>query len=244
MNTKQTVADLVTQDIRTATVFKKFGIDFCCGGGKPIQEACEEKGANYGNLMTEIQAIMNDSKPDVDFQNMSLGKLIDHIFETHHKYIYENGPITAQFVNKVAHVHGERHPETVEVAKVYNELLSELNHHMMKEENVLFPYVKSLLAAEEDQSDTTRPFVAHPIRVLKMEHDLAGDMFKKLSELTLEYTPPADACSTYNAAYANLKAMEDDIHLHIHLENNILFPKAIELEAKLIGYHVNGPRTQ
>ena len=235
MSNQKTVGELVTEDIRTATVFKKFGIDFCCGGGKPIQEACEEKGANYGNLMTEIQSIMNDSKPDVDFQNMSLGKLIDHIFETHHKYIYENGPITAQFVNKVAHVHGERHPETVEVAKVYNELLSELNHHMMKEENVLFPYVKSLLVAEAEQSDTIRPFVAHPIRVMEMEHDAAGEMLKKLSELTSGYMPPPDACNTYKAAYANLKAMEDDIHFHIHLENNILFPKAIELESKIIG---------
>ncbi len=235
MNHQKTVGELVTEDIRTATVFKKYGIDFCCGGGKSIQEACEEKGANYDNLMTEIQSIMNDSEPDVDFQSMPLETLINHIYDKHHKYIYENGPITAQFVNKVAHVHGERHPETVEVAKVYNELLSELNHHMMKEEDVLFPYVKSLLAAEAEQSDTTRPFVAHPIRVMEMEHDAAGEMLKKLSELTSGYMPPPDACNTYKAAYANLKAMEDDIHFHIHLENNILFPKAIELESKIIG---------
>ncbi len=235
MNDQKTVGELVTEDIRTATVFKKFGIDFCCGGGKAIQEACEEKGANYDNLMAEINQIMSGSDPDVDFQSMPLGELVDHIFDKHHKYIYENGPITTQFVNKVAHVHGERHPETVEVAKVYNELLSELNHHMMKEENVLFPYVKSLLAAEADESNTTRPFVAHPIRVMEMEHDLAGEMLKKLNDLTSGYTPPSDACNTYKAAYANLKALEDDVHFHIHLENNILFPKAIELESKLIG---------
>jgi regulator of cell morphogenesis and NO signaling len=185
--------------------------------------------------MNEINQIMSGSDPEVDFQSMSLGDLVDHIFEKHHKYIYENGPITAQFVNKVAHVHGERHPETVEVAKVYNELLSELNHHMMKEENVLFPYVKSLLVLETERIDSKRPFVAHPIRVMEMEHDLAGEMLKKLSDLTSGFTPPVDACNTYKAAYSNLKALEDDIHFHIHLENNILFPKAIELESKLIG---------
>lgn len=236
MSNQKTVGELVTEDIRTATIFKKFGIDFCCGGGKPIQEACEEKGANYDNLMTEIQSIMNDLEPDVDFQSMPLETLIDHIYDKHHKYIYENGPITAQFVNKVAHVHGERHPETVEVAKVYNELLSELNHHMMKEENVLFPYIKSLIAKQADQSGSVlSPFVSNPIRMMEIEHDSAGDMLKKLRGLTSEYTPPADACNTYKAAYANLKALEDDIHIHIHLENNILFPKAIELESDLIG---------
>lgn len=235
MNIEKTVGELVTEDIRTATIFKKFGIDFCCGGGKPVQEACEEKGANYENLMNEIRSIMNESSSEIDFQNMPLGDLINYIFEKHHKYIYENGPITAQFVNKVAAVHGERHPETVEVAKVYNELLSELNHHMMKEENVLFPYVKSLIVASEEKTDTTRPFVSQPIRVMEMEHDLAGEMLKKMSSLTSGYNPPVDACNTFKAAYANLKAMEDDIHFHIHLENNILFPKAVELETQLIG---------
>ena len=237
MTQEQTVADIVTQDIRTATVFKKFGIDFCCGGGKPIQEACEERGANFEDLMTELNLVLNTTQSDIDFQSMPLDELIDHIYKTHHKYIYDNGPITAQFVNKVAHVHGERHPETVEVAKVFNELLSELNHHMMKEENILFPYVKSLLKKEAGLSDMHfQAFVSQPVRVMEMEHDHAGEILKKLSELTSEYTPPVDACNTYKAAYANLGSMEDDIHFHIHLENNILFPKAIVLETNLVKF--------
>jgi len=235
MTQNQTVADIVTQDIRTATVFKKYGIDFCCGGGKPVQAACEEKRANFENLMTELNLVMESTQKDLDFQAMSLNELIEFIYENHHKYIYENGPITAQFVNKVAHVHGQRHPETVEIAKVYNEMLSELNHHMMKEENILFPYVKKLVAIDKGQSTEpqTGSFINHPIRVMQMEHDIAGEMLKKLNELTSNYTPPEDACNTYRASFANLKEMENDIHFHIHLENNILFPKAIELESKL-----------
>jgi len=233
----KTVGEIVSDDIRTATVFKKFGIDFCCGGGKNIQAACDEKGANFENLMTELNLVMDSSIADVDFQSMDLDVLIEHIYEKHHKYIYENGPITAQFVNKVARVHGLRHPETVEIAKVYNEMLSELNLHMMKEEKILFPYVKSLtiVAAKKGDKSNTQQFVSHPIRMMQIEHDIAGEMLKKLNELTSNYTPPADACNTYRAAFANLKEMEDDIHFHIHLENNILFPKAIELEAKLVG---------
>jgi regulator of cell morphogenesis and NO signaling len=235
MTQEQTVADFVLQDIRTATVFKKFGIDFCCGGGKGIQMACDEKGVDFDSLMDELNLVMDSTQSDLFFPSMPLGELIDHIYKTHHKYIYDNGPITAQFVNKVAHVHGERHPETVEVAKVFNELLSELNHHMMKEENIIFPYVKSLLKKEAGLSDMHfQAFVSQPVRVMEMEHDHAGEILKKLSELTSEYTPPVDACNTYKAAYANLGAMEDDIHFHIHLENNILFPKAIELENNLV----------
>lgn len=235
MTQEQTVADIVTQDIRTATVFKKFGIDFCCGGGKPVQEACDEKGADFENLMAELNLVLNTIQSDIDFQAMPLDELIDYIYEKHHKYLYENGLITAQFVDKVARVHGQRHPETMEIAKIFNEMLSELNHHMMKEENILFPYVKKLVAMGKGESTESQAqsIVNHPIRVMQMEHDIAGEMLKKLNELTSNYTPPEDACNTYRASFANLKELEDDIHFHIHLENNILFPKAIELESIL-----------
>jgi len=182
-----------------------------------------------------LDLILNSTQTDFDFQAMPLDELIDYIYEKHHRYLYENGPITAQFVDKVARVHGQRHSETMEIAKIFSELLFELNHHMMKEEKILFPYVKKLVAIDKGQSTEpqTRPFINHPIRVMQMEHDNAGKMLKKLSQLTSNYTPPEDACNTYRASFANMKELEDDIHFHIHLENNILFPKAIELESKL-----------
>lgn len=232
---EKTVGEIVTGNIRTATVFKKFGIDFCCGGGKAIRKACDEKGENFEDLLTELNLVMESTQKDLDFQKMPLDDLIDYIYEKHHRYLYENGPITAQFVNKVAQVHGQRYPETMEIEKIFSELLSELNHHMFKEENILFPYVKKLVAMDQGESveSQARTFVKFPIRVMQMEHDTAGKMLKKLNELSSNYTSPEDACNTYRASFANLKELEDDIHFHIHLENNILFPKAIELESKL-----------
>jgi regulator of cell morphogenesis and NO signaling len=226
---EQTVADIVTQDIRTATIFKKYGIDFCCGGGKKLELACSEKGVYVKNLITELELVMSKGNEELDFQTMALDELIEYIYEKHHLYIYENGPITAQFVDKVAHVHGSRHPETLEIAQTYNLLMKDLHQHMMKEERILFPYIKQMV----QQSQSNGSFVNGPISVMMAEHDTAGDLLKKLNKLTSNYLPPADACNTYRASFANLKEMENDIHFHIHLENNILFPKAIELESKL-----------
>ncbi len=231
MNQNETVGRIVTKDIRTAKVFNKYGLDFCCGGGKTVKTACEEKGIDVAELLSEIEAVLVQSESTEDFQSMPLDELIDHIYDNHHKYIYEHGPVTAEFINKVARVHGERHPETIEIAKLYNGLFAELQQHMMKEEQILFPAIKRML----NESGSSGSFINGPISVMKMEHDNAGDILKKMNDLSGGYKPPADGCNTYRAAYANLEDMENDIHLHIHLENNILFPKAIALEEQLLG---------
>ncbi len=228
---EKTVGEIVSDNIGTANVFKKYGLDFCCGGGEKLEAACRNKGANFDEIVTELELVLNDDKSTRNYQSMQLDDLVNHIFETHHKYIYENGPITIEFINKVARVHGKRHPETVEVAKLYNVLLAELQQHMMKEEQILFPHIKQMV----NSSSSHDAFVNGPISVMIAEHDSAGDILKKMSELSSGYRTPADGCNTYRAAYANLKALEDDIHMHIHLENNILFPKALELEESLLG---------
>lgn len=227
---EKTIGQIVKDDIRTANVFKKHGLDFCCGGGKTIQSACAENEVDLAELLHDIDAVLVRSESVEDYQSMKLDVLIDHIYDNHHKYIYKHGQVTAEFIKKVAHVHGERHPETVEIAKLYNEFLSDLHQHMMKEEQILFPAIKRMLF-EPGSFDT---FINGPISVMQMEHENAGNILKKMNALSGDYKPPADGCNTYRAAYANLKDMEDDIHLHIHLENNILFPKAIELEEQLL----------
>ena len=237
MTENQTIGDIVSKDIRTASVFKKYGLDFCCGGGKKLITVCEEKGVNLPDLLTDLEFVTHNSNTTIDYRGMPLDDLVDYIFDKHHQYIYEFGPITAEFVNKVARVHGERNPETVEIAKVFNQLLAELHHHMMKEEQVLFPYIKNLMKMDKGEEGIfiTRQFVSYPIRVMGIEHENAGSILRKLKELSDNYEPPVNACNTYRAAYANLNDMENDIHLHIHLENNILFPKTISLESKIIG---------
>ena len=228
---EKTIGQIVTDDIRTANIFKKHGLDFCCGGGKTIQSACVENEVNLTELLHDIDAVLLQSDSVEDYQSMKLDVLIDHIYNNHHKYIYEHGPVTAEFINKVAYVHGERHPETIEIAKLYNELLAELQQHMMKEEQILFPAIKRML----NESGSISSFVNSPISMMQMEHENAGNILKKMNALSGGYELPEDACNTYRAAYANLKEMENDIHLHIHLENNILFPKAIALEEQLLG---------
>ncbi|MCH7611737.1 MAG: iron-sulfur cluster repair di-iron protein [Candidatus Marinimicrobia bacterium] len=228
---EKTIGQIVTDDIRTANIFKKHGLDFCCGGGKTIESACAENGVDLAELLHDIDAVLGQSEPVEDYQSMKLDALINYIYDNHHKYIYEHGSVTAEFINKVARVHGERHPETIEIAKLYNELLADLQQHMMKEEQILFPAVKRML----NESGNIGSFVNGPISVMRMEHDNVGEILKKMNALSGGYKPPADGCNTYRAAYANLRDMENDIHLHIHLENNILFPKAIALEEQLLG---------
>ncbi len=230
-----TIAEIVNQNIRTASVFKKYGLDFCCGGNKELSAACDEKGADMKKVIEDLDLVINASKPEVDFESMAVDKLIQHITTKHHAYIYSNGPVTAELIDKVARVHGEKHPETIEIAKLFKNLLSELHHHMVKEEQILFPYVLKLarVAATEINPGQISPFVANPIRVMEMEHDEAGNALKQINELSRGFVPPSDGCNSFKAAYAQLEDMENDIHLHVHLENNVLFPKAIQLEKEL-----------
>ena len=228
---EKTVGEMVVNDGRVATVFNKFGLDFCCNGHQTLEAACASKGINLQEIVDDIELLMkNDSNPDRSFNDMSLDKLIEHIYDKHHQYIYKNCPAISKFINKVANVHGKNHPETIEIAKMFDELQLELEQHLFKEEHILFPYVKGMVL--EDKCPGS--FVNGPISVMMEEHDNAGRILEVLRRISNNYKPPKDACNTFRAAYVNLQALEEDLHMHIHLENNILFPKAIELENSLL----------
>lgn len=235
-----TIGELVKNDFRKAEVFKKYGLDFCCGGKKSLNKACEEKGLDVVEIERELKLIDEKSKvtPSQDFNNWELDFLADYIVNTHHKYVAQSNPVLFEYTQKVSNVHGERHPELIQVAEIFMEIMNELNCHMMKEENVLFPYIKNLAIAKR-QKMPVHPAgfgtIQNPIRMMEHEHDSVGDMFKKLKELTNNFTPPSNACTTYRLSYEKLNEFMNDLFQHIHLENNILFPKAIELEKDLLG---------
>ncbi len=231
------IGELVAEDFRKATVFKKYGLDFCCGGGKTIDEACQNKNISVDTLISDLlQLDQNNHTAVTDFNSMSLTDLIDYIEREHHRYVLENLQPIQEFSDKVAKVHGNHNPETIEINKLYTETAQELAMHLRKEEMILFPYIKKLERAMFNDEPVEAPFgtVRNPIAMMETEHDSAGDNFKKIAELSNNYTPPEYACNTYKVLYAKLKEFEDDLHKHIHLENNILFPKAIKLEQKLM----------
>jgi regulator of cell morphogenesis and NO signaling len=227
----KTVAQIVASDMRTAIIFKKYGIDFCCGGGKPVSEACKGAEIEASTIFNEIE-MLDATKADRDFDTIDLDVLANHILETHHKYVKEATPIIIQFADKVAKVHGDHNPENIEIARLFHEVAIELQQHLMKEEGILFPHIINLAIANRNGEKISVPFgsVQNPIRMMEHEHDTAGDIFKQIEKLSNNFTPPAHACNTYKALYHHLKEFQDDLHIHIHLENNILFSKAIALE--------------
>jgi regulator of cell morphogenesis and NO signaling len=234
---ESTIGDLVSKDFRKAEVFKKFGLDFCCGGKKTLTKACKEKGLDVVQIEKELKAIDEiSSTPSQDYNTWDLDFLADYILNTHHKYVTQAIPVIQEYTQKVAKVHGERHPEAIEIANSFVKVADELMRHMVKEENVLFPYIKKLAAAQKSGTMVEPPHfgsIENPINMMEAEHEEVGNVMEKINMMSYGYTPPADACTTYRLSYAKLKEFEDDLHQHIHLENNILFPKAIALENDL-----------
>lgn len=235
---EQTIAELVTKDFRKAEVFKKHGIDFCCGGKKTVDKACKEKGLDTAIIEKELRDAENQPKSvAVDFNTMELDVLADYIVKKHHSYVVQSIPVIFQYTQKVAKVHGDRHPEAVEIASKFLIVVDELNRHMMKEENILFPFIKKLAEGKRNNSSVGAPpfgTIANPVRMMEAEHEEVGNVMETINKLANGYTPPADACTTFRISYAKLKEFEDDLHQHIHLENNILFPKAVALENELL----------
>lgn len=231
----KTVGETVTENIKTAHVFKKYGIDFCCGGGISIEKACEKKDVDFSTLEEELLNVDTTQK-SYDFDKWELGFLIDHIVNVHHTYVQESIPLILQYSNRVAKVHGHHYSEVLEINRLFIEVSNELISHLQKEEAILFPYVKNLLQIKEAGAKaSTPPFgtVNNPVAMMEEEHENAGDILKSIAKLSNNYTPPEEACNTFRALYAKLDEFEQDLHQHIHLENNILFPKAILLEKQL-----------
>jgi len=234
---EKTVAQYVTENIKTAHIFKKHGIDFCCGGAITVEKACIKNNVDQDALEKELSEI--DKVRDIieDYDKWDLKFLIIYIENVHHTYVRENLPLISQYVNKVAKVHGHHYKEVVEINQLFHDVANELLAHMQKEEQILFPFIKQLAEAnKEGRTGITPPFgtVNNPIRMMESEHESAGNIFKEIDRLSNHYTPPPEACNTFRALYAKLEEFEQDLHKHIHLENNILHPKAIKLEKELI----------
>mgnify|MGYP001419951713 CR=1 FL=1 len=238
MNTLETkkVAELVAENIKTAHIFKKYGIDFCCGGGISIQKACEKANINFEELERDLLNVDQNRDRATNYNSWKLDFLTDHIINVHHSYVEENIPLLIQYAAKVAKVHGERHPELLEIQNLFTLVATELSGHLRKEELILFPFIKKLVQAKIEGAGLPKAqfgTVDNPIKMMEAEHEEAGEILRKIAKLSNNYTPPEGACNTYRAFFAKLDEFEQDLHQHVHLENNILFPKALQLEKEL-----------
>lgn len=229
------VGGIVAENFKTAKVFTEYGIDFCCKGGISLTEACEKNGVAIDRILADLeQAVVQPDK--VHFKDFGLSQLIDYIVSTHHQYVENTIPALKTYLPKIASVHGDRYPELIEIAQEFIWAANALTTHMKKEEFVLFPYLKAMENAQRSGFSLPEAHFGHidnPISMMEEEHDTEGERFRRISSLTDGYTCPPDGCQTYKVAFAMLKEFEADLHTHIHLENNILFPKAQELYKKL-----------
>jgi len=222
------VSKIVAENFRTAKVFSDFGIDFCCNGGIPLIDACKQNNVDIDDIMVQLELVIKD--PDsVDYQSMELDELIDFIIRVHHNYVQATIPVLKQYLDKLSKVHSERHPELHQINNLFIKTSEALINHMRKEEQILFPFIKEMCETKDKNTSCIDPYFGHidnPIAMMEMEHAAEGESFRQIADLSNQYTCPPDGCQTYQVAYAVLDEFEEDLHKHIHMENNILFPKA------------------
>lgn len=229
------IGEIVAQNINFANVFQQFGIDFCCGGDQLLSDAVQKSGADLEEIIERLeeQAQENDLPQALDFNQWSLDLLIDYLLKFQHHYIRTNAPDIYNLLEKVTKVHGDTDKQLHTVRDLFGASLMDLHNHLDKEEQVLFPLIQELLAAKQNKQVLPISHcgsVQNPISVMMSEHDNEGERFREISRLTNGYTPPEHACNSYQLVLSELKQFEENLHIHIHLENNILFPKAIKLE--------------
>lgn len=236
MTSTVTLADLATTSPNAIRILEQYGLDYCCGGKQPFEEACLSKGLAPEQILREIDDAVVFTMVDQDWKTAPLDELVSHIVETHHAYLKLDLPVLEARIDKVVAVHGARDPQKLpRLAVVFAALRRELESHLQKEEAILFPFIVQYGRAESrNQATPPVPFgsIANPIAAMEHEHADAGDALAEIRDLTGGYNPPAYACATVRALYDGLKALEKDLHVHIHLENNILFPRAIALERR------------
>jgi regulator of cell morphogenesis and NO signaling len=233
----KTVGEIAAQMPSTTREFEKLGIDYCCGGNRTLSQACSEANIPVDEALARLERSLASTQPSAgqDWQNLLLADLIGHITTTHHVFVREESPRIQALAAKVVGVHGKNHPELVQVQQVFAALAEELRVHLMKEEQMLFPYISLMeesTLAGEPAPPATFGTVANPVRMMMQEHDGAGDALRSLHAITGNYALPEDACISYRTLYQALQDFEADLHQHIHLENNILFPRAVAMEAK------------
>ncbi len=234
---EQTVGSIVARNWRTASVFQQHNIDFCCKGNISLSDACEVARLEPDQISHEINAVLEaNTLPEVDYAAWPLDQLAEYIETRHHGYVTARMPELSAYLDKLSIVHGERHPELLKIRDLFTQSVGELTTHMKKEELMVFPFVKKMAQAQRENRKVAAPMygtVQNPITMMMHEHTDEGDRFAKIADLSNHYTVPTDGCTTYRVAYNLLQEFEQDLHKHIHLENNILFPKAIELEKEL-----------
>lgn len=241
INAQTTVREIALHLPQSTRLFETLKLDYCCGGNRSLADACASAGVDVVEVMGMLLDSANPAAPQQaarDFQNLPLTGLIDHILDTHHVFTKSEMDRLQVLADKVLAAHGGNHPELVHVDELFTRLCADLKPHMFKEEQILFPYIVAAAeAAEQHRALPVAPFgtVGNPIRMMTREHDTAGDILRELRSLTSDYTVPADACISFQTLYQALENFEKDLHQHIHLENNILFPKALDLENALSG---------
>jgi regulator of cell morphogenesis and NO signaling len=227
----KSLAQIVNDNFRSASVFEKYHLDFCCQGKRSLADACTESKIDITEVIKEIENLNAEKDISIDFSSITLEKLADYIVDTHHTYVKNELPVILGYLQKVAAKHGERHPEMKKVAEIFAAICEEMDLHMKKEEQVLFPRIKEIERNinEKRELHISNTYLNAPINMMEQEHDHAGSMTKEIRLLTGNYIPPADACTTYKLSLASLQAFELNLHQHVHLENNVLFPRAEQL---------------
>lgn len=237
INTTKTVRELTLEIPGATRVFEKMGIDYCCGGGKDFQEACAAAGVSPGEVVQSLEQTIQGSTPSAestDWQTQPLSALTSHIVGTHHVFTRDELARLDALLSKVCSVHGQNHAELFRIQSLFQDLHRDLIPHMQKEEMVLFPYIQQMEEAASAGRPAPVPFfgtVQNPIRMMMMEHDRAGEILKEIRQISGGFSVPADGCISFKTLYSALDFLEQDLHQHIHLENNILFPRAAEMEA-------------
>lgn len=233
-DTTRTLGAIVGADFRAATVFEHFGLDFCCGGKRTLEEACAQRSVDVSAVVEALASLEEPVQPDVPNETWEADELTRYIVRRHHAFVREQIPVIGARLAKLRQVHGERHPELHIVNEHFEDVARELLQHLEKEEQILFPYIRSLAtAAEQGTPAPPNMFgtVMNPIRMMEAEHQSAGNELELVRQLTGNFRVPDDACTTYRVCFAELEAFDRDLRVHIHLENNVLFPKAVQLEA-------------
>jgi regulator of cell morphogenesis and NO signaling len=233
------VSTIAVEAPSTIKVFEKLGIDFCCGGKKALEEVCAKSGYDVSSVLAELNSALDKGVPasTMHWENASLALLCRHIVSHHHKFTQNELMRLGRMMVKVVERHGKQHPEVASMQVLLKKLDAEMHTHMDKEEQILFPYIEALENGSiAGHPSATSPFgtVENPIHMMMMEHDEAGGMLRQLRSLSNDFKPPADACPTFVGLYQGFMDLEADLHVHIHLENNILFPRTMELEKKVL----------
>lgn len=232
-----TLGEIVTANYKAAVVFEKYHLDYCCKGNRNFVDACDAAGLNTETIANEIDKLEHHDA-QVDFTQWPLDQLSDYIYRRHHSYVEQATPVIKKLLDKICSVHGRSHPELLEIRDIFNKTSGELAIHMKKEELILFPFIKKLAhVRQEGGTARSKLFnsVFSPIQGLEEDHLNEGTQLERIAEISNNFTPPEDACLSYATTYKALKEYEQDMHTHIHLENNVLFPAAVQLERQVAG---------